>query len=241
LTEKSALTGFLKMQKDNTSPLTPIHKRGQYPPPSEGLGEVILSSSYLAPIQYYSKLANFPVCIEQHCNYVKQTYRNRCIIASANGIMPLTIPVDKDGKEKCLTRDIRISTHEDWQTLHWRAIVSAYNSTPFFEYYEDDLRPFYEKRWDYLFDFNNEIQQKIIELLDIDVNISFTEEYKTDFSGGEIDFREAIHPKKNLEDPNFKLVPYYQVFEHKFGFLPNLSIIDLLFNMGNEAFIVIKG
>ncbi len=201
---------------------------------------IFLSSAYLAPIQYYSKLAHFPVCVEQHCNYVKQTYRNRCNIASANGVMPLTIPVDKGNKEKCLTRDIRISTHEDWQTLHWRTIVSAYNSTPFFEYYQDDLIPFYEKKWEFLFDFNNEIQQKIIELLDIDVNIQFTKEYKTDFGACEIDLREAIHPKKEVHDENFCLKPYYQVFENKFGFLSNLSIIDLLFNMGNEAAIVLE-
>lgn len=194
-----------------------------------------LSTAYLAPIQYYGKLARYPVFIERDCNYVKQTYRNRCNIASANGVMPLTIPVDKGEKEKCLTRDIRISSHADWQTLHWRAITSAYNSTPFFEYYIDDLIPFYEKKWDFLFDFNNEIQQKIIELLDINVNIRFTEEYKTDFSADEMDFRETIHPKKKTEDKDFSPVPYYQVFEQKFGFQPNLSIIDLLFNMGNEA------
>ena len=201
---------------------------------------IYLSSAYLAPIQYYSKLAHYPVYIERCCNYVKQTYRNRCNIASANGVMPLTIPVDKDNKEKCLMRDVRISAHDDWQTLHWRAIMSAYNSTPFFEYYQDDFRPFYEKKWDFLFDFNCEIQQKVIELLDIDVHIRFTDEYKTDFSAGEIDFREIIHPKKKIEDTNFLPVPYYQVFDKKFGFLPNLSIIDLLFNMGNEAAIVLE-
>jgi hypothetical protein len=201
---------------------------------------VFLSSAYLAPIQYYSKLANSPVCIEQECNYVKQTYRNRCNIAAANGVMALTIPVDKGEKEKCLTRDILISPHEDWQKLHWRSIVSAYNSTPFFEYYRDDFSPFYEKKWEFLFDFNNEIQQKVIELLDIDVKIRFTDVYKTHFSDNEIDMREAIHPKKKIEDNNFLLPSYFQVFEQKFGFLSNLSIIDLLFNMGNEAALVLK-
>lgn len=201
---------------------------------------VFLSSAYLAPIQYYSKLANFPVYIEKQENYVKQTYRNRCNIASANGVLALTIPVDKGNELKCLTKDVRIAYQEDWQTLHWRAIISAYNSTPFFEYYRDDFAPFYEKKWEFLFDFNNEIQQKVIELLDIDVDIKFTEGYKMDFSANEIDMRESIHPKKNTGDNEFSLSPYYQVFEHKFGFLPNLSIIDLLFNMGNEAVIVLQ-
>jgi len=239
------LIGFLRMQEDKKYLKTPKSPEGDFAivrqekSPSGDLG-VFLSSAYLAPIQYYSKLAHYPVCIEKHCNYVKQTYRNRCNIAAANGVISLTIPVDKENKEKCLTRDVRISAHDDWQTLHWRTIVSAYNSTPFFEYYQDDFRPFYEKKWNFLFDFNCEIQQKVIELLDIDVNIRFTDEYKTDFSLNEIDFREAIHPKKKTEDANFSLTPYYQVFDKKFGFLSNLSIIDLLFNMGNEAAIVLK-
>jgi hypothetical protein len=201
-----------------------------------------LSSAYLAPIQFYTKLANQPVCIEQHCHYVKQTYRNRCNIASANGVMPLSIPVDKGDNEKCFTRDVRISPHNDWQTLHWRAILSAYNSTPFFEYYQDDFLPFYTKKWNFLFDFNMELQQKVIELLDIDVDIHFTNDYKTNFDkNAELDFREIIHPKKDMTlDKHFSPISYYQVFDQKFGFQSNLSIIDLLFNEGNESAIILK-
>lgn len=129
---------------------------------------------------------------------------------------------------------MRISKHSDWQTLHWRAIMTAYNSTPFFEYYEDDLRPFYEKEWQFLFDFNNEIQQKIIELLDINTNICFTTDYKHEYTDA-IDLRNSISPRQQQNNSDFEAKPYYQVFDQKFGFLPNLSIIDLLFNMGNEA------
>ena len=193
----------------------------------------ILSTAYLAPIEYYTKLAQGDCLIEREEHYQKQTYRNRCHIASPNGVLPLSIPVEKTG-EKCCTKDMRISKHSDWQTLHWRAIMTAYNSTPFFEYYEDDLRPFYEKEWQFLFDFNNEIQLKIIELLDINTNICFTTDYKHEYTDA-IDLRNSISPRQQQNNSDFEAKPYYQVFDQKFGFLPNLSIIDLLFNMGNEA------
>ena len=123
---------------------------------------IYLSSSYLAPVQYYSKLYMADdVVIEHHDNYVKQTYRNRCVITGANGPLPLTIPVEKPDAPKAPMRDIRISDHGNWRHLHWNALVSAYRTTPFFEYYEDDFRPFYEERWEFLVDFNEALRQKV--------------------------------------------------------------------------------
>jgi len=197
-----------------------------------------LTSAYLAPVSYYVALANAEQVFIERCDYyVKQTYRNRCHIAAANGVMALSIPVEKASGSKVLTRDIRISEHSDWQIQHWRSIESAYNSTPFFEYYKDDLWPFYEKKWNFLWDFNQEIQSKIFELLDITPSIQFTGEYKTTLEENILDFREAIHPKKSNFTDDLK--SYYQVFESKFGFQPDLSIIDLLFNMGNESQLII--
>jgi hypothetical protein len=129
-------------------------------------------------------------------------------------------------------RDIRISDHGNWRHLHWNALMSAYGESPFFEFYADDIRPFFERRWDYLFDFNMEITQKMCELLDVRPHILPTDEYCND----EIDdFRDAIRPKHPLPDTDFQPRRYYQVYEQKYGFLPNLSILDLLFNEGNEA------
>ena len=140
---------------------------------------ICLSSAYLAPVEYYSEIAKADdVFIEGHDYYLKQTYRNRCLIAAANGQMALSIPVEKASGEKILTRDVRISDHTDWQLNHWRSIESAYNSTPFFEYYKDDLLPFYEKKWTYLMDFNLEIQLKILDLLNLNKKIQLTGEYK---------------------------------------------------------------
>lgn len=199
---------------------------------------ICLTSAYLAPVEYYSALAKTDTVFLEHCEfYEKQSYRNRCNIAGANGQLALTIPVEKSNGARMLTRDVRISEHSDWQLQHWRSIESAYNSTPFFEYYKDDLLPFYEQDWTFLWDFNIEIQAKVLELLDLQVDIQLTKEYKVDFDENVLDARNSIHPKKETDTGSLK--NYYQVFEQRFGFIPNLSIIDLLFNMGNESILVL--
>ena len=196
-----------------------------------------ISTAYLGPVQQYSKMFHFPeVRIETSENYLKQSYRNRCIIAVANGPLPLSVPIVKPDTLKCLTKDIRISDHGNWRHLHWNAIVSAYNSTPFFEYYEDDFAPFYEKKYEFLFDFNEELRMLICQLLDIQPQIQYTTSFEADV---ENDFR-WISPKQDIADPSFLLKPYYQVFQDKHGFLPNLSIIDLLFNTGNEGILILR-
>lgn len=204
---------------------------------------VFLSSAYLAPVEYYTKLLAFDkVFIEQHDHYMKQTYRNRCTIAAPDGELALSIPTVKPETQKSPMRDIRISDHGNWRHLHWHAIESAYNHTPFFEYYKDDFRPFYEKKYKFLADFNEELCRLVCSLVDIQPDMARTTEYRTEFTSDEADFRERIHPKKDftVEDTAFIAQPYYQVFQEKLGFLPNLSIIDLLFNMGPESLLVLK-
>ena len=192
-----------------------------------------MSTAYLAPVQYYSKLTAFEIIfLESSENYPKQTYRNRCHIASANGMQVLTVPVEKPTKLKTLTRDIRISNHGNWRHIHWNALISAYNLSPFFKYYADDFRPFYEKKIDFLVDFNEALQTMICGLLDIHTTIIHTSIY-TPFV--ENDFRSAISPQHPLPDIHFTPHPYYQVFHEKYSFIFNLSIVDLLFNMGPEA------
>ena len=201
----------------------------------------LLSSAYFAPIQWYQKLNRYDVClIEQHDHFVKQTYRNRCVIATANGVQTLSIPIKKFDDVKCEMKDVYISDHDNWRHQHWNALLSAYGESPFFEYYQDDIRPFYEKKWKFLFDFNMEITHTLCELLDIQSDIRPTEEFLPMDKTGETvlpyaDFREVIRPKRPLADADFVPKPYYQVYEQKIGFQPNLSILDLLFNMGNES------
>lgn len=195
----------------------------------------LLSTTYFGPVQWYQKLHRYDL-VQVECmeNFQKQTYRNRCVIATTDGIQALTIPVTHDGN-KTLTQDIRISDHGNWRHLHWNAIQSAYNSSPFFEFYADDLRPFFEQRWEFLIDFNEAITCKMCELLDIEPRMERTTNYQTTVTPDVADFRETIRPKRPLPDTEFIPRRYYQVFEQKHGFLPNLSILDLLFNEGNES------
>ena len=193
---------------------------------------------YLGPVAYYQALGKADTIWLEQCEYYeKQSYRNRCNIAGPNGVLSLSIPVEKKGGDKVLSRDIRISEHGDWQQQHWRSIEAAYNSTPFFEYYKDDLAPFYHKKWDFLWDFNMEIQAILLDLLELETRISFTKNYTAILEDHCLDLRQSIHPKKELS--MFEEQSYYQVFEQKFGFQSNLSIIDLLFNMGNESQLLI--
>lgn len=207
------------------------------------MNTVYLTTAYLAPVEYYAKmLAADCVCMEQYDHYQKQTYRNRCTIAGPNGELALTIPVVKPEGKHCFMKDIEISDHGNWRHLHWNAIESAYNHTPFFEYYKDDFRPFYEKKYTFLWDYNQEICELVCSLIDIHPLMEGTNEYRTEFLNDEMDYREVIHPKKDyrIADPSFVAEPYYQVFKEKFGFLPNLSIADLLFNMGPESLLVLQ-
>ncbi|MCQ2268481.1 MAG: WbqC family protein [Bacteroidaceae bacterium] len=204
--------------------------------------KVLLSSAYLAPIQYYAwMLAADEVLLEQHDHYIKQTYRNRCTIAAADGPLSLTIPIIKPENEKCPMKDIRISDHGNWRHLHWNALKSAYRMSPFWEYYEDDFRPFYEQKWELLMDYNQALQEKVCELIDFTPNITRTEAFISLSEAGIQDLRDVIHPKREIAvDGKFQAIPYYQVFKERQGFLPNMSIMDLLMNMGPESILILK-
>jgi hypothetical protein len=192
---------------------------------------VLLSTTYFGPVQWYQKIYRSDEAeIEQWESFQKQTYRNRCLIAAPNGIQALTVPVEHTVSP--LIKDLKVSDHGNWRHLHWNALVTAYSESPFFEYYQDDIRPFYEQRWDYLLDYNEAIRTKICELIDIQPKVTLTGEYSR---SSDNDYREAIRPKHSAPDPDFTPRPYYQVYQQKHGFLPNLSILDLLFNMGPES------
>ena len=191
----------------------------------------LLCSAYLPPVSFFTAInSGGDVLIEQYDNYCKQTYRNRCIIETAAGKQALTIPVVKSDSPKQLMKDVRISDHGEWRHQHWNALESAYMNSPFFMYYQDDFRPFYEKKYEFLVDFNTELTLLIMKLAGIDKPIKLTESYSRQ-QDGITDLRYLIEPGKG-EPENPK--EYWQVFKQKYGFIRNLSAVDLLFNMGPE-------
>lgn len=203
---------------------------------SLGKASAILSTAYLGPVQYYSKLLQYPNCIIEHYeHYTKQTYRSRCDIYSPNGLITLSVPLVKRAKRQAV-KDLKISYDYNWQLLHWRTIESGYRRSPFFEYYEDDFHPYYQgKKYDYLIDLNENLQQMVLELLRKKRTYSFSNSYQSNYPEAD-DYREIISPKVALEkDDMFRVKAYSQVFDLRHGFIPNLSIVDLLFNQGSRA------
>ena len=198
----------------------------------------IFSSHYLAPIEYYFQLIQHnDVIIDVYENFVKQTYRNRCCILSPNGVQNLTVPLVK-ARQRKLTKNMKISYDDNWRKMHWKSLEAAYRSSPYFEFYEDDFYPFYhEKQYDYLVDFNTDLEQKIVELLSINVNVTKSAKY-IDEDDLKNDFRNSFSPKV---EPQLNFTPYIQVFGDRNGFAPNMSIVDLLFNEGPNSINYISG
>lgn len=202
----------------------------------------LLPPAYAAPIAYFHYLTQSNCTIDVCLNYQRQTYANRCHIMTANGVESLSIPVEKpDGKT--MIKDIRIHNVSDWQTLHYRALESAYLSSPFFEHFEAEIREIYSRKYTFLIDFNLELQNKILKILRYsDLSISLSDTYIETPKIEDLDLRQTFlgkKPIKFLEKITEK--PYYQTFAHKYPFAGNLSIFDLLFNLGLEARLYLSG
>lgn len=193
-----------------------------------------LPSYYLPPISWFAAFkSGEPIAIEMCENFQKQSLRNRCYIDSPNGRLALSIPIDKGnfflpeggGSPKCQMKDVQISHQLDWRHQHWQAFETSYCNSPFFEYLQDDFRPIYNKEWKYLVDLNEALVERCLELLELDNTVTRTKDYQG------LDVSEKLL-KQPVPDT---LRPYYQVFQYKHGFLENLSVLDLIFNMGPEA------
>lgn len=197
--------------------------------------KVLLPIFYLPPVSWFSVFndENSEIVFEKYEHFPKQTYRNRANIFGANGKLPLIIPIHHNGKREI--KDIEISYAERWQNLHWKSIKTAYQSSPYFEYYENKLAKIYENQSKFLVDFNLNALEILQDILKTNKEFSFTEEYfKTP---EQKDFREFFSAKK---EPNFEQEEYYQTFSDKLGFIKDLSIIDLICNLGPEANSYIK-
>ena len=197
--------------------------------------KVLLPLFYLPPISWFSIFSdeNNQITFEQFEHFPKQTYRNRTCIFGTNGKLPLIIPIHHNGKRAF--KDIEISYAERWQNLHWKSIKTAYQSSPYFEYYENYLEKIYKNQPKFLIDFNLKSLEIINNILKINKEFSLTEEYIK--SPEEKDFREYFSAKKEPEMPQKE---YYQTFSDKLGFIKDLSILDLLCNIGPESYSYLK-
>ena len=199
-----------------------------------------LSTAYFPNIQYLSKFfCNESVCIEAFENFQKQSFRNRCELQSANGVIKIFAPVIGGKDQKTLIRDVKIDYTSDWQKQHFKSIESAYNSSPFYEYIIEDFMFVFEKKERFLFDLNIKILEQVKEYLQINSKIKLTPTFQLSV---EQDFRNSIHPKAKMQktDSMFCAKKYYQTFNDRFEFFPNLSILDLLFNEGPRASSIIR-
>ena len=202
--------------------------------------DIVLSSVYAGNIDYYSSLiSSNSAVIDIHEFFRKQSYRNRCVIAGANGPLNLIVPIQR-GSGKNKVKDIKIDHSQNWKKIHWKSLESAYRTSPYFEYYEHLFYPVYhENKLKFLLDLNDKMAEIILSCLQFEKSIPKSNQYISKESES-VDYRQKIHPKQ----PNLDVsagIKYIQVFEDKLGFFPNLSVLDLVFNEGPNAIVLLKG
>ena len=193
----------------------------------------VLPMFYLPPVEYFVQLNQHKtnILIEHEEHLIKQTYRNRAHIYSPDGVLALTVPLIKGSKVHTKVKDVKISYDFNWQRLHWLSLQNCYRRSAYFEFYEDAFAPFYHNRFEYLFEYNEQLLQTVLKLLKIKAEYKLTDTYQAEYADM-ADFRLSITPKKETQ---LNQKPYFQLFEERHGFLKNLSIVDLLFNQGPQA------
>ncbi|MEZ5008970.1 MAG: WbqC family protein [Chitinophagales bacterium] len=200
--------------------------------------KLVLDCHYAPSIAWWSLAAKADeVSIEQHSYFRKGSYRNRCHVYGANGLLRLSIPLKKGKGQRSTMKDVQISYDHDWRKLHWESLCSAYRSSPFFEFYEMEFQALYELELSSLMDYNLHFINQVKALLGLKAEWPLTTKYEMNLEQGIIDAREIIHPNeaKNILSDRIDMPEYLQVFAEKHGFIGNLSIMDLLFNLGPES------
>lgn len=197
---------------------------------------ILIEPHYWGNISYFHALCHAEnTTLDLHANFKKGTYRNRCEIMGPNGMLSLSVPLKKGKDQHTIFDEIRISYNENWRKDHWQSLVSSYRRSAYFEYYEDAIAPVYEQEFEFLKDLNLATTEVVLKLLKQKTECLFTESYIPSGSFAGRDLREAIHPNASKSSYKISPVPYQQVFMDRMGFLPNLSILDLLFNLGPRS------
>ena len=201
---------------------------------------LLIESQYFPNISFYKALIKHDnLLLERYEHYQKVSFRNRCYIAGPNGRILLSVPLARGKNQRTTMKDVRISDAERWQALHWKTLVSAYRRSPWFEYYEDELGMLYEKPVSFLLDWNMLCFEWANKIIGVNTPVAFTDEYhKTYETAGISDRRDVFRPeeKEVAEDS----VRYTQVFQDRVGFLPDLSVLDLIFCEGKRSLELIK-
>jgi len=193
---------------------------------------IILHPTYFPSIETFVAIVSASSVVFEICdNYQKQTYRNRCYIYAANGKLQLSVPVIYTQKNRQFYQDVQIANTYNWQDIHFKSLESAYRTSPFYEYYIDDLKPLFTKQYDSILEFNLACFEVICDALQLDITINKTTEFKKNYTDN-LDLRGLVNAKKDTA-PQFD--NYTQVFSPKHGYINNLSILDLLFNEGPSA------
>ena len=199
--------------------------------------KTLLLPTYFPSISHFVAMAQFEkIVFEMEDNFQKQTNRNRTYIYSPNGIQLLNIPVKHSKQIHQKTKDVKIETDFDWQKQHFKSLEAAYRSSPFFEYFEDDIYPIFEKKHTFLVDLNFEVLDIVTKCLRMKLEYDTTTEYFQEVDSDTMDFRFLANGKKDSS----QFESYPQVFQEKAGFLNNLNILDLLFNEGRYAMDYLK-
>ncbi len=197
--------------------------------------KIIIENQYFPTIDWFkiSRLnSNYKIDIYE--NFRKMSFRNRCLISGSNGLINLTVPLKKGREQKTIISAIKMDDSKNWRAQHWKAIVSSYSRSPFFEFYGEEVKRLIFAPNQYLFDHNLKIVEWINSVLKLGISIGFTESYQKEYAASEaLEYRDRWLPKNYAREEKAWKPKYTQVFEDKFGFLPNLSVLDLLFCKGS--------
>ncbi len=194
---------------------------------------VLIESQYTGSCSYWGiLLQSEKIILDRHEHFVKRSYRNRAHILGANGLLRLSIPLVHGKHQHAAMKDVRISYNEDWQKLHWQSLTSCYRRSPFFEFYEDAFRRFYEHEFEFLTDYNFQLLQTVNRLLKTEMDITFSDKYVTSEQFDGTDFRNYVLPSKPA---TIHFPEYPQVFSDRFEFQKDLSVLDVLFNLGSRS------
>lgn len=201
----------------------------------EAVDMVILPSAYMGSVSYFAHLLREDCVIDTGEHFIKRSQRNRAVILSANGPLPLTVNVEHANTPRRPMRDVRIDYSKRWQHQHWVSIVSAYRSAPYFDYYAQRIEPFYRRQWRYLLDYNMEYTEALLQMLGVSRPLRVSDVY-VEAAAGDIDLR----PRHN-EGPAVAAEPYIQVFADRMPFVADLSVLDLILCEGPAAIDVVSG